>query len=117
MKRTARDTGPSPQQRLHVYMRAGYRCERCGGTGPAFSVHHRLPRGRGGENRLSNLVLLCGSATTPGGCHGEVESYREQAYDDGWLVRTGIDPATVPVNIHGPRERTLLDDDGFYEVA
>lgn len=117
MKRQVANTGPTPEQRLEVFMRAGQRCERCGEIIVlAHSIHHRLPRGRGGKNELSNLVLLCGSATSPGGCHGEVESYREKAYDDGWLVRSEMDPATVPV-IHATFGRVLLDNDGGWSEA
>ena len=97
MKRTAsRGSGIPPKVREAVLMRDGHHCRRCGVSVldvPA-SVHHRLPRGRGGQPTLSTLVLLCGSGTT--GCHGRVESDRWQAYDDGWLIRTGEDPAQVP---------------------
>jgi 5-methylcytosine-specific restriction endonuclease McrA len=115
MKRTARNTGPTDTQRAAVIHRAEGRCERCGTevAWTAWSIHHRLPRGRGGQNRLSNLALLCGSATTPGGCHLFVESQREQAYDTGWLVRTGMDPATVPLVVTG-RGLVFLTDDGTY---
>lgn len=116
MRRTSGgDTGPSPLQRAQVIGRAHGYCERCGASChySPFSIHHRLPRGRGGQNTLSNLVLLCGSATTPEGCHQAVESRREQAYDGGWLVRSQMDAAEVPVNIIG-RGPTLLADDGTY---
>lgn len=81
-------------------------CQRCGHliTG-WFSRHHRNPRGMGGSKRnphaLVNLVLLCGSATSRGGCHYEVESRREQARIDGWLVPDGINPAKWPVRRFG----------------
>lgn len=119
IKRRVNRTGPTDEQREAVLARAHFRCERCGTylAFQAYSIHHRLPRGRGGLNELSNLVLLCGSATTPGGCHTKVESHREEAYDDGWLVRTGMYPREVPVNVvdRGP---TLLRNTGEYaEVA
>lgn len=82
-------------------------CQRCGHliTG-WFSRHHRDPRGMGGSKRdphaLVNLVLLCGSATSQGGCHEAVETAaRRQAYIDGWLVPDGIDPAEWPVRRFG----------------
>jgi hypothetical protein len=67
--------------------RSGGRCERCRSR-PAWSKHHRLPRGRGGrllEDELVDgdpivLAHLCGSGTT--GCHGEVEHSRETP----WVV-------------------------------
>ena len=71
--------------RAKVLRRAGGYCERCGhyiANTPA-SVHHRRPRGMGGAktpdiHSAANQVLLCGSGTT--GCHGEIESNREQRY-------------------------------------
>lgn len=82
-------------------------CQRCGrviGSGE-FSRHHRNPRGMGGSkadpHALVNLVLLCGSANSRGGCHYEVESRRERARIDGWLVPDGIDPAEWPVRRFG----------------
>lgn len=110
-----RDTGPTREQRVQVYFRAGACCERCGDLireGMEFSVHHRLPRGRGGRNELPNLVLLCGSGVT--GCHGQVESQRAASYDTGWLVETGVDPAEKPVLVIN-RGFVFLTDDGDYQ--
>lgn len=45
-------------------------------------------------NDPRNLVLLCGSGVT--GCHGEVESNRTRARDEGWLVRS-LDDLDVPL--------------------
>ncbi|MGW4422767.1 HNH endonuclease [Streptosporangium sp. NPDC004631] len=95
------DTGPSAKTRALVEARDGGRCVRCG-KAPARdedSIHHRIPRGRGGENTAVNLLLLCGSGTT--GCHGWVEKNRAAAYGLGYLVETGIDPADVPVAVAG----------------
>lgn len=87
------DTGPSPQTRQAVIGRDSGQCLRCGQmTG---QVHHRWPRGRGGHNATSNLMLLCGSGTT--GCHGWAEHNRAAAYALGYLVPTGFDPASVQV--------------------
>jgi len=118
MKRKVARNELTEAQRAEVIARASMRCERCGSylAYEAFSIHHRLPRGRGGRNELSNVVLLCGSATTPNGCHADVESRREQAYVDGWLVRSEMDPAEVPV-IHVAFGRVLLDNDGGYAAA
>ena len=88
-------------------------CQRCGrliGSGP-FSRHHRDPRGMGGSrgdpHALVNLVLLCGSATSRGGCHFEVESQREQAKRDGWLVPMNINPEEWPARRFGREEYQL----------
>lgn len=83
----------SAKTRRLVYDRdAG--CVRCGTT-QGLTVHHRLPRGRGGPDSPDNLLSACGSGTT--GCHGWIESHRAEAYISGWLVRTGFAPSHVGV--------------------
>lgn len=89
--------------RDEVLGRDGYACARCGQAG-TLNLHHRTPRGMGGSRdplsaSPANLVTLCGSGTT--GCHGWVESHRDQAVTEGWIVLRGTDPATVPVRING----------------
>lgn len=127
MTPASRHTGPDQDTSWALYARAGGHCEVCNvdlTTGRSYSKHHRLPRGRGGTNVLSNLMLVCGTGTT--GCHGMIESRRTIAYTRGWLVRTGIDPAAAPVRIHSMRlladgmplsarsMHVLLDDTGHY---
>ena len=68
--------------RAAVLARDGYRCRRC--RQPAESIHHRLPRSRGGDDSPLNLVALCGSGTT--GCHGLIEAHPEWARMEGWTV-------------------------------
>lgn len=94
------DTGPSVKLRALVEGRDKV-CVRCGVAVPRDedSLHHRIPRGRGGENAAVNLILLCGSGVS--GCHGWVEKHRTAAYRLGYLVPTGIDPADVPVTVAG----------------
>lgn len=97
-------------------------CFRCGSgirarmRGLDWSIHHRRPRGAGGSrlpwvNRPANLLTLCGSGVT--GCHGWVESNRDRAREEGFLVPlNGLAlPADVMVRHHmwGP---ALLGDDG-----
>jgi hypothetical protein len=122
----AKKTGASDQVRQMVFMRAGYRCERCGkrlSENGYVSVHHRKPRGMGGSkgvelNLPSNLMLLCGSGTT--GCHGYIESNRSEAYEQGWLVYRNADPAKEMVKIcNGGKDvftYVYLTDDGRYEL-
>lgn len=106
MKRTWLRSRPRPGSgipqdvRDQVLIRDGAWCVRCGVcvANVPSSLHHRLPRGRGGDASPSGLLLLCGSGTT--GCHGQVESRRSNAYDDGLLCRTGERPANVPVLTH-----------------
>lgn len=83
--------GVSPEVGMIVMDRAGYRCERCGSSDhpQGFSKHHRLPRRMGGSRNPSlhkpaNLIFLCGSGTS--GCHGWVESHREEAREIGYLL-------------------------------
>jgi hypothetical protein len=98
-------TGPSVKVRDAVYDRAGFRCEVCGAAGAyTYSLHHRRPRGMGGSraedtDQPPNLLLICGSGTT--GCHGRIESYRENARDLGLLLRPWQDPAETPVLVRG----------------
>ncbi len=46
-----------------------FTCQQCGikESGRKHNVHHIIPRRNGGDNELSNLVLLCT------GCHALVE--------------------------------------------
>lgn len=96
-------------------------CQRCGVNVlyKLASVQHRIARGRGGSasERVwtpANLVLMCGSATTPGSCHDFVEHQgREQGKADGWVLpmnNPSIDPATEPLLTF--RGWVLLDDLG-----
>lgn len=94
------NSGPSAKLRALVEAR-DKACVRCGAqpSRDEDSIHHRIPRGRGGENTAENLILLCGSALS--GCHHYVESHRTEAYNHGYLVRTGFDPLDVPVLLLG----------------
>lgn len=111
------DTGPSPEVKAIVLVRSKGRCEVCGNymDGP-HSYHHRQPRQMGGSghcdwiNLPSNLLLVCGSATSPDGCHHLIESQRALAYANGWLVHRPERPAEIPVDLHGGLR--YLDDAG-----
>lgn len=95
------DTGPSAKIRAQVEARDGNRCVKCGQpvARDEDSIHHRIPRGRGGGNDVENLLLLCGTGTTRH--HGWVEKNRAVSYKLGYLVETGIEPADVPVLVAG----------------
>lgn len=100
-----RDTGPSADTRRQVMQRANHCCERCGkAVRSDYSIHHRKPRGMGGTrdpeiNSPANLLLLCGSATSPDGCHTAVERFRASAVTTGFVVRQSTDPESVPVKM------------------
>jgi len=111
-----RDTGPRAHVRAAVLARDGYACVRCGracgpGIGP-YSIQHRKARGVGGGNEMSNLILLCGSATT--GCHGEVEQRAWQDEGFGYWVRSSADPKATGVLyfLRDSSVRFYLHDDG-----
>lgn len=75
----------------------------------ASQIHHRRPRGAGGSKdpatgQAANGIGVC----IP--CHDHLEKHRAEARDNGWLVRQGTVPATVPIWRH--RRWVLLDDEG-----
>jgi hypothetical protein len=124
-----RSTGPSKAVRQMVLERSGYRCEICGnklGENQFYSIHHRIPRGMGGTDRedlnlASNLLSLCGSGTT--GCHGYIESNRQEAYEKGWIVLRDHDVAETPVEISidlpgmpAIKKFVFLSNDGWYGI-
>lgn len=100
--------------------RALFRCELCGEwLHSAMSIHHRRPRAMGGTKRAdtnftSNLLAVCGTGTS--GCHGYIESHREEAIEKGWLVRQNEEPSQVPVklSLYG---FVYLDDEGGWKYA
>lgn len=101
----------SPAIRSLCTERDAEACVRCpkGRTRPAQQLHHRRPRGmgssvRGSTNQPSNLISLCEP------CHREVESDRSAAFTQGYLVRQGEEPSTVPVLYRG--QHVLLSDAG-----
>lgn len=95
------------RQRDSLRLRSGNICELCGAT-TATNWHHRKNRSQLGGNELSNALHLCGSGTT--GCHGQVTEHPADAYNYGWSVRSGFNPAEVSVLRRG--EWVLLDDEG-----
>lgn len=123
-----RDTGPTKSTKDLVWARAGGRCEVCGGSLAGmrgFSRHHRRPRRMGGSrlpetNSPANVLLVCGSATSPDGCHQRIESNRTRAYEDGLLLRADQTPTDVPVMLADPNHPSQwprlvwLTDDGTY---
>lgn len=78
---------PMPPGRWdEVMQRDHWTCQRCAQR--AESVHHRLPRSRGGTHDLANLVALCGDGTR--GCHGWAESNPGEARLAGLTVPGSI---------------------------
>lgn len=119
-------TGFKPQTVELIWERDRGRCAMCGrplrreARGFEWSAHHIQPRGMGGSKdpvigSASNGVLLCGSGTT--GCHGHVESHREDAEKLGYIIRRGVlRPGHVPIKhfLHGV---VYLNPDGTVRPA
>lgn len=112
------DTGPDRDTRALVVERDCWACACCGkpiDVGP-YSIQHRVSRGIGGtsnpeRNSPANLIVLCGSATSPGGCHLAAEARAQIMHDAGFWLRQDEDPATVPVR-HYAYGLVLLGFDG-----
>jgi 5-methylcytosine-specific restriction endonuclease McrA len=110
------DTGPDRKTRAAVLIRDGYACVRCGQPcGPgigSYSLQHRVARGVGGGNGMSNLILLCGSATT--GCHAVAEARHRDDNAAGWWLESWQDPRAEGV-LYACRDGGIcrwLDDEG-----
>lgn len=114
-----RDTGPDARTRATVLVRDGYQCVRCGRVaGPAigpYSIQHRIARGVGGGNGPQNLILLCGTATSPDGCHALAESRDREAQAHGYWLESWQNPLTEGVlyaSEHGSGVLMYLDGEG-----
>ena len=77
---------------------------------------HRWSRGRQGPETLANALWLCSAH--------HATSHRETgvSYAAGWMVRTGVDPVTVPALICTPLApggawHVLDDGDGLCRLA
>lgn len=117
--------GFSPATVRVILERDDGRCARCGvsvqldARGVAWSVHHRRPRGMGGSrdplvSSPVNGVVLCGSGVT--GCHGHVESNRDQGRLHGWLVPKWRDPTEVPVE-HWAHGWSWITEGGYRALS
>ncbi len=102
-------TGFSKQVRDRILDRAQGQCEICW-FAPAAQVHHRRARGMGSTRRPESNMPANGLALCLV-CHLMVESNRELALENGWLVRQEHDPAGVAVMRHGS-DWYLLDNQG-----
>jgi len=101
--------------------RRGLRWEQ---RGLEWSAHHRKPRGRGGSSNpvigsASNCLILCGSGTT--GCHGDIESNRSRAEEQGRLIPTSAttpeyDPDEMPVQRTDGTWWLLTNSGGAHEI-
>lgn len=106
-----------PALRAALWTRCGAYCEACGArlNPDWWDAHHRLPRSRGGQDDLCTLVAL------HGGCHTvgpqAVHQRPAWAYGRGLLIRSGGDPAVVPLTLPGGRTVVLTAAGAYQDVA
>jgi 5-methylcytosine-specific restriction endonuclease McrA len=108
---------PPPRMRETVLQRDDYCCLGCGAdvrTTRWYSLQHRRARGTGGWNDLTNLITLCGSATT--GCHWVCEQRAADAHARGLWLYSWQDPAKTPVVLPGGAA-VYLTAAGGYQAA
>lgn len=120
-QKAPRDTGPPQKTRNLVLARDNWQCAGCGkpvgGGFTWWSLQHRKARGTGGDNSPANLLVLCGSATSPG-CHRKCEDRLAEMHDRGLWVRSTEDAALVPVTYWDGRTAWLTADGGLiYEAG
>lgn len=84
--------------RTTIRSRSRGRCEVCGLPLAVAEIHHRQPRGMGGSRDRQTPLVSNGLIVHPA-CHRKIESHRETAIANGWLVPKGTDPAGVPVKL------------------
>jgi hypothetical protein len=125
-RRSSQNAWPSARVRRLVFARAFGFCESCGTSviGRPYSIQPRAEQGTGETcrprpNAVWNLSLLCGSATSPGGCYLLCEQRDQDMHDRGIWLRSWENPRFVPLwlfNPEGPRTRAWLNDDGTYDL-
>jgi hypothetical protein len=103
-RKRPRYTGPDRSVRELVDERDDWHCACCGNSvyGRPYSRQHRVAKGMGGtseawKNRPSNIVLLCGSATSPNGCHLACEQRDERMHELGFWLHSSQRPALEPI--------------------
>lgn len=97
-----------------IWERAKGRCEICGSLALYHQIHHRRPRGMGGSKDpvvggISNGILVHPH------CHASIESQRETAKKNGWLVSQFADPETTPFKKYDGW--AMLNQDGTYTMV
>ena len=96
----------TPAVRALIEARSGGLCEACG-RARATQVHHRLYKSRGGRGDVANGLHVCGLGGADG-CHLIAHTAAGEAR--GWSVRSGYDPAIVPVLFPDGSWWRLLED-------
>ncbi len=111
--RSARRPLVSPEERRArklVKKRSEGRCEVCG-RAPATNFQHRLSRAHLGPWTAENGLAVCGHGNLTG-CHSLIHLNPRVAYERGWSVRSGHDPARIPVWLANRGFHLLTADGG-----
>lgn len=87
---TGSDNDWSSETRREVRLRSKGVCEMAGCNHPATEMHHRKLRAHG-DHRAANCLHLCSAH------HAWIHAHPLESYERGWLVRSTLDPAKVPV--------------------
>lgn len=103
VKRRLARTAEEARARQLVAARSGGQCE-LDAADPATDMHHRKNRSQGGAWAPSNLLHICREH------HTWITTHPVLACKQGWAVRRGGDPATVPARL--AQGWALLDDLG-----
>jgi hypothetical protein len=125
VRKAPRNTGPSRLVREAVMARDSFRCCGCGVgiIGRDWSMQHRVARGAGGTSRedanaTCNLIVLCGSATSPG-CHRRAEDRDPVMHERGLWLNSWQNPFTEPVIVTAGHclLKLWLTDDAEYSLV
>lgn len=100
--------------KLLIKNRSKGKCEVCGSVALYFQIHHRRPRGMGGSKDSVVGSAANGIWVHPH-CHSQIESHRNQARENGWLVPQSLNPAEVPFKKYNGW--VMLHEDGTYTMV
>lgn len=108
------DTGPDQATVDLVLARDNFSCVVCGDgvhgrRGREWSIHHRLRRSHGVDNRPSNLIVACGDGCSR--CHGDIHAGPAKAREAGWMLRSTDVPEEFRM-AHSQHGWVLLDNEG-----
>lgn len=110
------DTGPDQGTVDLVLARDNWSCTVCGDPlhgrrGSEWSIHHRLRRSQGLDNRPANLISVCGHGTA--GCHSDIHGGPAKAREAGWMLRSTDVPDQFRM-AHSQHGWVVLDNRGKF---
>lgn len=73
------------QVRREAYKRDDYMCALCGDN-RTLQIHHCVPRSRGGNNEIHNLITLCSR------CHALAHGTK---LDETWVTQEDVEQAII----------------------